>query len=156
MSDMNATKAILSLIATDSSKIRELPIKNGQLVFIKNLGRIALDYNNTRVFYNQIVELESEAERLLLDNPLDGYYFVLSSACLWFYKGKWIQITEKPEEILFIGVDLPQLGQEKKIYVTTKEGEERISIWDESLGTYIVVSDKTQEVSNMDIEELFD
>ena len=156
MSDTNATKATTSLIATSSSRIRELPIRNGQLIFVQDLGRIALDFNNTRIFYNQIVELESEAERLLLDNPLGGYYFVISSGCLWFYKDGWTQITEKPEEVIFIGVDLPQLGQEKKIYVTTKEGQERISIWDESLGTYIVVSDKTQEVSNMDIEELFD
>ena len=154
MSDMT-TKAIMSLIATESSKIRNLPIKNGQLIFIQDLGRIAMDFNNTRVFYNQIVELETEVDRITLENPLDGYYFVISSACLWFYKDGWTQITEKPEEVLFIGVDLPQLGQEKKIYVTTKEGQERISIWDESLGTYIIVSDKTQEVSDVDIEGLF-
>ena len=150
------TKAIMSLIATQSSKIRNLPIKNGQLIFVQDLGRIAMDFNDTRVFYNQIVELENEIDRLILENPLSGYYFVISSGVLWFYKDGWAQITEKPEEVIFIGVDLPQLGQEKKIYVTTKEGQERISIWDESLGTYIVVSDKTQEVSNMDIEDLFD
>jgi hypothetical protein len=155
MSDTATKKSILSLVATTSHKIRQLPIKNGQLVFLSDIGRIAMDYNDTRVFYNQIVELETEVDRLTLENPLDGYYFIISSGVLWAYKAGWIQITEKPEEVLFIGVDLPQLGQEKKIYVTTKEGQERISIWDDSLGTYIVVSDKTQEVSNMDIEGLF-
>jgi hypothetical protein len=155
MSDMT-TKTIMSLIATESSKIRNLPIRNGQLIFVKDLGRIAMDFNNTRVFYNQIVELETEVDRLTLEDPLSGYYFIISSGCLWFYKDKWTQITEKPEEVIFIGVDLPQLGQEKKIYVTTKEGQERISIWDDSLGTYIIVSDKTQEVSDNDIEGLFD
>lgn len=149
------TKTIMSLIATQSSKIRNLPIKNGQLIFVQDLGRIAMDYNNTRVFYNQIVELETEVDRLTLENPLDGYYFVISSGILWAHKDGWIQITEKPEEVIFIGVDLPQLGQEKKLYVTTKNGQERISIWDENLGTYIIVSDKTQEVSDVDIEGLF-
>ena len=155
MSDIT-TKAIMSLIATQSSKIRELPINNGQLIFVQDLGRIAMDFNDTRVFYNQIVELETEVDRLTLEDPLSGYYFIISSGCLWFYKDGWTQITEKPKEVIFIGVDLPQLGQEKKIYVTTKNGQERISIWDESLGTYIIVADKTQEISNMDIEELFD
>lgn len=154
MSDMT-TKTIMSLIATQSSKIRNLPIKNGQLIFVQDLGRIAMDYNNTRVFYNQIIELETEVDRLTLENPLDGYYFVISSGILWVHKDGWIQITEKPEEVIFIGVDLPQLGQEKKLYVTTKNGQERISIWDENLGTYIIVSDKTQEVSDVDIEGLF-
>ena len=47
--------AIMSLIATSSARIRQLPIKNGQLVFVKDLGRIAFDYDDKRVFYNQIV-----------------------------------------------------------------------------------------------------
>ena len=69
--------AVMSLVATSSSRIRELTIKDGQLIFIQDLGRIAFDYKGQRVFYNQIVELETEAERQTLDNPLDGYYFVI-------------------------------------------------------------------------------
>ena len=45
--------AVMSLVATSSSKIRQLTIKNGQLIFIQDVGRIALDLNNKRVFYNQ-------------------------------------------------------------------------------------------------------
>ena len=52
--------AVMNLVATSSSRVRELPIKNGQLVFIQDVGRIAFDYKDTRVFYNQIVELETE------------------------------------------------------------------------------------------------
>lgn len=148
--------AVMSLIATNSSRIRELPIKDGQLIFVRNLGRIAFDFKGERVFYNQIVELQTEAERLSLDNPIDGYYFVIGSGCLWFYKDGWTQITEKPENILFIDVELPQLGQENKIYVTIKEGNENISVWDEDLCKYIVVADKTQDATEEDILSLFD
>ena len=115
MSD-TTTKPVMSLVATTSSRIRDLVIKDGQLVFIQNMGRIAFDYKGKRVFYNQIVELNTEAERLALNSPLDGYYFVIDEACLWFYKNGWVQITEKPKEIVFVGVELPELGQANKIY----------------------------------------
>lgn len=155
MADTTSAKNVLSLIATTSSKIRELTIKDGQLIFIQDLGRIAFDFKSQRVFYNQIVELDTEAERLALESPLNGYYFVIDEACLWFYQDEWIQITEKPKEILFIGVELPALGQANRIYANTTEGAENISVWDEELGTYVVVADKTQEVTENDILSLF-
>ena len=149
----NETNNVLKLVATTSAKIRDLIIEDGQLIFIQDLGRIAFDFKSKRVFYNQIVELDTEAERLALDSPLDGYYFVIDSAVLWFYKDGWTQITEKPQEILFVGVELPELGQEKTLYVDKDDKE--ISIWDEEAGAYITVSNYTNEVSVEDIEKLF-
>lgn len=148
--------AVMSLVATSSSRIRELPIKNGQLIFIQDIGRIAFDFKDNRVFYNQIVELETEAERLLLDNPLDGYYFVIGSGCLWFYKDGWSQITEKPQDVVFIGVELPQLGQAKEGMLYVNKAEKEIAIFDSASNDYIVVSDYTNEVTVDDIESLFD
>ena len=148
------SKAIMSLVATTSSKVRDLVIKDGQLIFIQDLGRIAFDFKGKRVFYNQIVELNTEAERIDLDYPLSGYYFVIDSACLWFYQDGWIQITEKPEEVVFIGVELPELGQANKLYVDVDDRE--ISVWDENSGEYIAVANYTQEVTNKDIEDLFE
>lgn len=147
------TKSVMSLIATTSSRIKDLIIKDGQLIFIQDLGRIAFDFKGQRVFYNQIVELDTEAERLALESPLDGYYFVIDSACLWFYQSGWIQITEKPEEILFIGTELPELGQQDKLYIDTDDRE--ISVWDEETDTYIAVSNYTEEVTDADIDSLF-
>lgn len=144
---------IMSLVATSSSRVRELVIKDGQLIFIQDLGRIAFDFKGKRVFYNQIVELETEDDRLALESPLDGYYFVINSACLWFYKDGWIQITERPKDIIFIDVELPQLGQEGKLYIDVDDGE--ISVWDEESGKYVLVSNYTEEISNEDVENLF-
>ena len=149
------TKSVMSLVATSSSRIRDLVIKDGQLIFIQDIGRIAFDFKGKRVFYNQIVELNTEAERLALESPLDGYYFVIDSACLWFYKSGWTQITERPEEIIFIGVELPELGQENKIYINNTNGNENISIWDEDMGSYHVVADKTQSMTSDDVVALF-
>lgn len=144
----------LKVIATSSSRIRDLIIRDNQLILIRDLGRIAFDSQGKRVFYNQIVEVETEAERLALVNPIQGYYFVIGSACLWFYKNGWTQITGKPDEIVFIGVELPELGQEGKLYVDTDDRE--ISVWDEETDKYITVSNYTEEVSEQDIESLFD
>lgn len=155
MADTTNTKSVMSLVATSSSRIRDLVIKDGQLIFVQDIGRIAFDFKGKRVFYNQIVELNTEAERLALESPLDGYYFIIDSACLWFYKSGWIQITEKPQEIVFVGVELPELGRANKIYANTTEGAENISVWDEELGAYVVVADKTQSMTTDEVIALF-
>ena len=147
---------IMSLVATNSPRIRELPIKDGQLIFIQDLGRIAFDFKGNRVFYNQIVELETEAERLMLDDPLDGYYFIIGTGCLWFYKDGWIQITEKPEEVVHIDVELPQLGQAKENVLYVNKAEKEIAVFDSASNNYVVVSDYTNECTDEDIESLFE
>lgn len=149
------TKSVMSLVATSSSKIRDLVIKDGQLIFIQDVGRIAFDFKGKRVFYNQIAEINTEAERLALDSPLDGYYFVIDSACLWFYKNGWNQITEKPKEIIFIGVELPELGQTNKLYVSTEDGEECISVWDDDSEKYKVVANRTYSMTSAEVIALF-
>lgn len=151
--DPNGTNSGLKVIATSSSRIKDLIIRDNQLIFIRDLGRIAFDSQGKRVFYNQIVELETEADRLALVNPISGYYFVIGSACLYFYKNGWTQITERPQEVLFIGVELPELGQEGKLYVDIDDRE--ISVWDDETDKYITVSNYTQDVTNEDIENLF-
>ena len=152
MADTN-TKSVLQLVATTSSKIGDLIIKDGQLIFLQDLGRIAFDFKGQRVFYNQIVELETDLERSSMNVPLSGYYFVINTGVLWFYKDEWIQITERPEEVVFIGVELPELGQANKLYVDTDDKE--ISVWIEEANQYLTVSNFTEEVSNQDIENLF-
>lgn len=151
--DSNAVSGGLKIIATSSSRIRDLVIKSGQLIFLQDKGRIAFDFNGKRVFYNQIVELETEAERFSLVNPINGYYFVLGSGILYHYKDGWTQITEKPESFLCIDVELPQLGQENKLYIN-KEAQD-ISVWDEEVDKYIKVANYTMDATEEDILNLF-
>lgn len=146
-----------SVVATTSGRVRDLPIKDGQLVFLQDVGRVAFDFKGKRVFYNQITQLVTEKERAELVAPLNGYYFILETASLWSYEDKWIQITTPPEERVFIGAELPELGQAKEdaIYVDTTNKE--ISIWDETANEYVVVADKTDvdTVTLEDIDALF-
>ena len=147
------TKKIMRLIATNSSRIRNLTIEDGSLIFVQDVGRIAFDFSGKRVFYNQIVELETEAERASLEEPLDGYYFVLGSGCLWAYKNGWILITERPNSIEFIDVELPQLGQENKMYINKTEQD--ISVWDDKTNSYIKVANYIMDATVEDINSLF-
>lgn len=146
---------IMQLVATNSPRIRELPIKDGQLIFVQDLGRIAFDFKGKRVFYNQIVELETEAERMTLDEPLNGYYFVIGSGCLWFYEDGWTQITEKPKEVVHIDVELPQLGQAKEGVLYVNKADKEIAVFDSASNNYVIVSDYTNDCTDADIENLF-
>ena len=149
------TYPILSVCATVGSRLSELTIQDGQLIFVRDKHRIAFDYNGKRVFYNQIIELETEQARKSLLAPVTGsYYFVIDTAVLWFYQESgWIQITTPPEEIVFIGTELPELGSAKTLYVDKVNKE--IAIWDEVTSQYVVVADKTIELTAEDIDAIF-
>lgn len=149
------THPILSVCATVGSRLSELTIKNGQLIFIQDKHRIALDYGDKRVFYNQIIELETEQARKSLLAPVTGsYYFVIDTAVFWSYQESgWIQITTPPQEIVFIGTELPELGSAKTLYVDKVNKE--ISIWDDVTSQYIVVANNTIEMTAEDVDAIF-
>lgn len=145
---------ILSVIGTVKSKIPDLSIKNGQLIFVQDSQKIALDFNNKRVFYNDITILQTDTERTSLLAPVsERFYFVVGTAILWFYKDSWIQVTTAPQDVVFIGTTLPELGSENTLYVNKTENN--ISVWDADSQEYIVVSDTTNSIDNDDILSLF-
>lgn len=94
-------KVILSVVETTASRLPSLSIKNGQLIFVKDSQKIALDIDSKRTFYNQIVVLQTESERTSLLAPVTGlFYFVIETAILWTYQAEgWIQITTPPASI---------------------------------------------------------
>lgn len=151
------TKQVLSVIATTSERVKDLVIKNGQLIFCQDNGRIALDFKGKRKFYNQIEELDTEMARKELESPVNGvYYFIIETAILWTYSNNdWIQITAKPNEIVFIGTEFPELGVEQTIYANTTDGNEHIAVWDDEMSDYKVVADKTQSITTEDVIALF-
>lgn len=147
---------VLSVCATLGERVKDLTIKDGQLIFVQDKHRIAFDFKGKRRFYNQIEELGTEQERTSLLAPITGmYYFVIETAVLWSYQGEWVQITSRPEEIVFMGTEMPELGSSQTLYVHTTDGSENIAVWDASSNSYKIVADKTQEVTTEDIEKLF-
>lgn len=153
MEKMN--KLALPIIVTSKTKIHDLGIKNGQLIFVEDHKTIAFDFNNKRTFYNQIITLNTDDERQSILAPINGaFYFVFSTAVLWTYKDGWIQITTHPSEIVYIGSHLPELGSANTLYVDKKDTS--ISVWDDELNKYVVVADKTEAITTDEILILFE
>lgn len=148
-------EAILSVIVTNASKLSDLAIKNGQMIYVQDKHKIAFDFDDKRVFYNEIRELATEAGRKSLLAPVAGaFYFVIDTAMLWTYRdGGWVCITTPPEDIVRIGVSLPETGSAKTLYVNTIQ--RAISVWDESTGAYVVVADATAEISAEEVSAMF-
>lgn len=150
----SAINTILSICATTSGRVKDLPIKDGQLIFVQDKCRIAFDFKGTRKFYNQIDIIETDDERKELESPEQGkYYFVINTAVLWRYQDGWVQLTTQPKDVLFIGTELPELGSEKTLYVNKED--KVISVWDESSKEYVDVACYTEDVTDEDINNLF-
>ena len=150
----NMTQAVLSVIATTGSRLPDLAIQDGQLIFVRDRRKIAFDFKGQRTFYHQIMELDTDLTRQELEDPEVGFYFVVSTAVLWRYETSgWIQLTSEPQDVLCIGVELPELGNPQTLYVD--KTNRQIAVWEEDVSAYLVVSDKTAEISADDIAALF-
>ena len=137
---------MISVIGTVASRLPDLSIKDGQLIFVKDKKKIALDLGGKRTFYNEIEVFESDQDRQDLSAPVNGcFYFVIKTAVLWFYQDKWIQLTTPPEQILFIGTELPELGVENKLYVNKEQ--KNIKIWDDTLKAFVIVGEAIRGIS---------
>lgn len=156
MAETLTTNTILSVCATTGERVKELTIKDGQLIFVQDKHRLAFDFNGKRRFYNQIEELDTEQDRASILAPISGaYYFVIETAVLWTYQSDWIQITSRPEEIVFIGTTLPELGSAKESTLYVNKAEKEISVYDSESNQYITVADVTGTISESEIDSLF-
>ena len=154
---IDVEKQITKLIVADqASKLSDLAIGHQQIIFIEDKRKIALDFEGKRTFYNHVEVLKTETERKELTTPESGlFYFVIGTATIWFYDEKWIRVTAPPEEIVFIGTTLPELGSENTLYVNKKNGEEGIFVWDVETQSYIFIAGKAKAISPSKIDGLF-
>ena len=52
------TKREFKIVATTSDRVEALSVKDGQLIFVQDEGRVAFDFNGARVFYDNGNELD--------------------------------------------------------------------------------------------------
>ena len=149
-------KQITKFIVVDqASKLSDLAIGHQQIIFIEDKKKIALDFDGKRTFYNHVEVLKTENERNKPKTDDFRVYFVVGTATIWFYNEKWIRATAPPEEIVFIGTSLPELGSENTLYVNKKIGEEGISVWDVETQSYKIIAEKVKAISLSKIGKLF-
>ena len=145
---------IISVIGTVANRLPDLPIKDGQIIFVKDKRKVVLDLDGKRTFYNEIITFEEDQERLDLLAPINGcFYFVVKTAVLWTYQNAWVQITTPPEEVIFFGAEVPELGKANVLYVN--KSKRNISVWDDETNSYIVVGEAVDFVTNEDIDKFF-
>lgn len=130
--------AILKAVYTVNSKLKDLPIENGQLIFTADVNEIHLDFNNKRTTYTQLKVLDNDTERLSMLAPVELMYFVKDTGILWmFTKGEWLQLTTNPVINIVYENDktsFPTKGKGYILYISTTEN--LIYRWDDSDSTY--------------------
>lgn len=131
----STTTAVMSVIATVNSKLANLPVEDGQLIFVQDQQTIALDFGGKRKLYAQIEELATEETRTSLLAPVTGrYYYVMDPPVLWRYQENgWVQITTPPE-------DLTAVEKAAKDYADTLSKRVTGSVDDD--GNFIITFDE--------------
>ncbi|MBQ8792892.1 MAG: hypothetical protein IJZ62_04765 [Clostridia bacterium] len=119
------TTAPAKLYYTTASKLPELQIANGQIIFTSDTHTIYLDMKGYRHSYSTIQVFEKEQNRLDVFAPVEGFYFVIETGIMWRYNGGntpgWVQITPSNlEPIMFFDSvgDLPPTGVANTLYCT--------------------------------------
>ena len=150
--------AILKAVYTVNSKLKDLPIENGQLIFISDLNEIHLDFNNKRTVFNQIKVLENESERISISDPVELFYLVKDTGVLWRYAGgDWIQLTTNPAINIVYENDkssFPLKGKGDVLYISTSEN--LIYRWDNSEYKAMGVSESKLEQTIKDLKSYVD
>lgn len=61
-------------VYTTSTKINELPVEDGQIIFVPDMSTIGLDMHGQRFFYQTIKSFDTEAQRAETPFPIVGFY----------------------------------------------------------------------------------
>ena len=146
--------AVVNLYIAQPKHLSQLPVRDGNIIFLENSNKVCLDYHDKRYDYETIKTFQTDSEREIFVPDLSGYYFVVETGCLWYYNNGWSRITCPPEDVVtFVDIDLPTVGRSETLYVSKKK--QVISIWDTDKNEYLAVSDYTKSVTEDDIANLF-
>lgn len=138
---MALTSAPAQFFYTTASKLGDLGIVNGQIIFTSDTKTIYLDMKGHRNSYSTIQVFATDEERLKELAPIEGYYFVEDTNVLWRYKTAWRQITPSNlEPIVFFDNEnqFPVVGNGSLLYCT----DGAIYNWKQS--SYNMIANKTE------------
>lgn len=140
------SKTILKAYSTVESKLPTLPLEDGQLIFVYDKKKIALDNHGIRTIYEQIQTIETEEQRNDLLAPIDSFYFVIETSILWRYSnGHWNQITTSPQE----QIDRIVAEGTKQVKAIQDKGTEVLQSIPEDFATQMETKlDKQQGIEN--------
>lgn len=136
--------AVVQIYITKSERLPQLPVRDGNLIFVSDAGKVALDFNGSRLYYNTIASFGTDEQRLAYKNPPNGYYYVEDTGVLWCAKDyQWQQITpDNLDQIVFGATveDFPKEGKSKLLYVA----DDGIYRWDFVEKCYLMSANLTK------------
>lgn len=134
--------AIVKFYHTTQSKLAQLPVSDGNLIFVTDTKKMYLDINGNRLGYQDIQVLPTETDRTSILAPIEGFYYVEETNILWRYKEGWKKVTPDNLSPLFFGAyeDFPPTGNSNVLYIS----DDATYKWDSLTSTYICVSNKTE------------
>ena len=134
--------AIVKFYHTVDSKLAQLPVRDGNLVFVTDTKRMYLDIKGNRLPYVDIQILSEETDRTSILAPTEGFYYVEETNVLWRYKGSWKQVTPNNMTPLFFGDydSFPDQGNFGTLYVSDNATYK----WDSIKSQYVCVANKTE------------
>lgn len=136
--------AIVKVYTTVASKLSQLTVKDGQLIFVSDTRRIYLDFSGNRICYDTILNFDKDSDRTSLMAPVEGFYFVKETNTLWNYGvSGWNQLTSDNPNPIFFGnevSDFPTQGNSKTLYVANDATYRYNSI----TSSYDMIANKTE------------
>lgn len=134
--------AIVKFYHTTQSKLAQLPVSDGNLIFVTDTKKMYLDINGNRLGYQDIQVLPTDTDRTSILAPIEGFYYVEETNILWRYKEGWKKVTPDNLSPLFFGAyeDFPPTGNSNVLYIS----DDATYKWDSLTSTYICVSNKTE------------
>lgn len=135
--------AIVKVCSTVASKLNQLQVADGQLIFVKDTKKIFLDMNGLRLGYDAVQVFSTDEERLQVLAPVEGFYYVEATGVMWRYYQEWKQLTPSNLSPIFISdkeEDFPPEGNPVILYTTNNATYK----WDALLKQYIMISNKTE------------
>ena len=132
--------AIIQVYATTATRLPDLAVNDGNLIFVRDTRKVYLDYGGLRLDFATIRVFQTDAERVGTLAPVEGFYYVEDTGVLWRYSSSWKQMTPENLTPIFFGhyQDFPPQGSTSMLYVDDAETYR----WDGS--QYTVVANKTE------------
>lgn len=132
--------AKMKLIYTTLEKLNDLPIEDGQIIYIPDSNAICLDLKGERYTYHTLQTFETEEERIDTIGVNRGFYFVEETNIMWQYIGnQWKRITpENLTPVVYIDniEHFPSQGEENVLYYTDKG----VYNWKQALNKYNLIA----------------
>ena len=128
--------SVLSLTEVSQSRLSDIPIIDGQLIFCRDTGNFYKDDTITRKQMSSDLVICSELPLA----PLANKIYLLLTNTLYFFNGEWIELNESPiikEDTIY---SFPTIGDVYHIYIATKTN--KTYRWDaDDMKYYCVGSD---------------